>query len=292
MNNIFSTALPSLFELPLEQVFLLFISFAFIGWISEVIYVGLFFEHRFINRGMLHGPICPVYGFGGLVIFCQPAFILNSWPLSFIGSMILCSAVEYAAGFILEKTFHTTWWDYSHYRFHLKGRICLLNSTLFGLLGMAGAKVLRPLLYWLLGLLSKDETVFVTTGLVLILAIDVITTVSRLMSFNTVLVRMKDFTDELKVRFAEENWFNSESMELMFASVREHALSSKDKVSSSILEKMDLLTESRKKHMDHFIRKFPTMKNKYHSDTLEYAKLRVKVALAEKKSELKEKLKK
>lgn len=282
--------MPSLFSLPLDQVFLLFIIFAFIGWVSEVFYVGVFHEHKFVNRGMLRGPICPVYGFGGLVVFCQPPFILDSWILSFFCSMILCSAVEYLASYVLETTLHTTWWDYSHYKFNLHGRICLLNSTLFGLMGMAGAKLLRPLLYWLLCLLTQQETKLVSVGLALVLAADLVTTINRLINFNTVLVRIKDLGEDLKVRFAEETWFNGDSIETMIASVRNHAEETKDKVLVSLVERIDHIASHRQKYMDHYLKKFPTMKNKLHSDSLEYAKLRLKVAMAEKKSEIKEKL--
>lgn len=290
MLEILHTEMPSIFTLPLAQVFLLFIIFSFVGWISEVFYVGVFHEHKFVNRGMLHGPICPVYGFGGLVVFCQPLFILDSWIFSFIGSMILCSAVEYLASYVLEKTLHTTWWDYSHYKFHLNGRICLLNSTLFGLMGMAGAKILRPILYWLLCLLNQRQTELVSVGLALVLLIDLITTINRLVNFRTVMARIKDFGEELKVRFAEETWFNGESFETMFASVRLHAEETKDKVSVALVEKMDHLAEHRQKYINTFIAKFPTMKSKLHSDSLEYAKLKFKVAVAEKKSRIKEKL--
>jgi len=284
--------MPSIYTLPLNQVFLLFITFAFVGWVSEVFYVGVFHEHKFVNRGMLHGPICPVYGFGGLVVFCQPLFILDSWILSFIGSMILCSAVEYLASYILEKTLHTTWWDYSHYKFHLNGRICLLNSSLFGLMGMAGAKLLRPILYWLLCLLDQNQTKFVSVGLGLVLAVDLVTTINRLVNFHTVMARMKDLGEDLKVRFEEEPWFNGENFDTMFASVRAHAEQTKDKVSVSLVEKIDHLADHRQKYMNAFIKKFPTMKSKLHSDSLEYAKLKLKVAVAEKKSEIKTKLSK
>ena len=47
--------------------FLYFIIYSFIGWSIEVI--DKFFEFkRFINRGFLIGPICPVYGYGVLAI--------------------------------------------------------------------------------------------------------------------------------------------------------------------------------------------------------------------------------
>ena len=49
-----------IYELPLWSAFLIFIMFSFIGWVSEVIYVGVTSAHKFVNRGFLHGPLCPV----------------------------------------------------------------------------------------------------------------------------------------------------------------------------------------------------------------------------------------
>ena len=60
----------AIYQLPFRQAFLIFIMFSVTGWISEVLYVGIFHEHKFVNRGFLHGPLCPVYGFGGVVLCC------------------------------------------------------------------------------------------------------------------------------------------------------------------------------------------------------------------------------
>ena len=83
------------FRLPFQWAFLIFIMFSFIGWCSEVVYVGFIHEHRFINRGFLHGPLCPVYGFGGVVILTLPPSLYKTWIPLFLASMLLCTIVEY-----------------------------------------------------------------------------------------------------------------------------------------------------------------------------------------------------
>ena len=104
----------AIYELPFRQAFLIFIMFSVVGWISEVLYVGIFHEHKFVNRGFLHGPLCPIYGFGGVVILLLPAALYSTWIPLFFASMILCTLVEYFVSWIMEKTFHARWWDYSH----------------------------------------------------------------------------------------------------------------------------------------------------------------------------------
>ena len=83
------------YALPYKDAFLIFIMFSMVGWVSEVLYVGIFHEHKFVNRGFLHGPVCPVYGFGGAVILILPPNLYQTWVPLFFASMILCTAVEY-----------------------------------------------------------------------------------------------------------------------------------------------------------------------------------------------------
>ena len=145
----------AIYELPFWSAFLIFILFSFIGWISEVIYVGVTSAHKFVNRGFLHGPLCPVYGFGGVVILMLPPSLYATWIPLFFASMILCTIVEYFVSWLMEKLFHTRWWDYSHYKIQLNGRICLLNSILFGFLGVVVIHFVYPLMIDLLNSLGQ-----------------------------------------------------------------------------------------------------------------------------------------
>ena len=70
----------AIYELPFRQAFLIFIMFSVVGWISEVLYVGIFHEHKFVNRGFLHGPLCPVYGFGGVRVVGEDLTIAPRLP--------------------------------------------------------------------------------------------------------------------------------------------------------------------------------------------------------------------
>jgi hypothetical protein len=117
------------YALPFHIVFLIFIIFSVVGWISEVLYVGIFFEHKFVNRGFLHGPLCPIYGFGGLSILLLPQSLYSTWVMLFFAGMLFGTIVEYISSWILEKLFHTRWWDYSHYKFNIRGRVCLLITV-------------------------------------------------------------------------------------------------------------------------------------------------------------------
>lgn len=118
----------------LSRVFLRFILYSFSGWLIEVL-VFASIKRSFVKRGFLSGPLCPVYGFGALAVtaFLRP---LAAYPLAvFPLACLIAAAVEYATGWFLESAFSLKWWDYSKRFLNLKGRVCLLYSSIFGALG-------------------------------------------------------------------------------------------------------------------------------------------------------------
>lgn len=266
----------AIYELPFRQAFLIFIMFSVVGWISEVLYVGIFHEHKFVNRGFLHGPLCPVYGFGGVVILLLPATLYSTWLSLFFASMILCTAVEYFVSWIMEKTFHARWWDYSHYKFNIKGRVCLLNSVLFGFMGLGVIHFVYPQMLRFLNWLGDFVTMISSDLIGLALAVDVIATVHKLVDFNAAMAKIKTFGESLRDHYGNETWFRSESFEAMLASVKEHTLADKDKINQSILEKIEKFQNARNKAAESFMAHFPTMKSIQYKDELEHLKSRMK----------------
>lgn len=120
----------------LELYFLIFLSYSMIGWCMEV--VVKFFEYRrFINRGFLIGPYCPIYGIGALSV----TFFLSGYSgrpvLLFVLSLTIATLIEYFASYIMEKVFHARWWDYSNDKFNINGRVCLATMIPFGILSLA-----------------------------------------------------------------------------------------------------------------------------------------------------------
>ncbi|MCR5612656.1 putative ABC transporter permease [Treponema sp.] len=189
----------------IQYAFLIFISFSFIGWCAEVLYVGIFFEHKFVNRGFLHGPICPVYGFGGVAILCLPANILSLWVPLFFASMIFATTVEYLASWILEKAFHTLWWDYSDLKFNIHGRVCLLNSLLFGAMGILVVHFAEPLILNIISLLKGNWLFVVSHCIAIILGCDILITVRRLIDFNVAMEKLSAIHNSHIEKFQDIN---------------------------------------------------------------------------------------
>lgn len=120
-----------------------FAFYSFAGWCIEVLY---YFknEHKFVNRGFLNGPFCPIYGFGvvSLVVLLD-GYRHNVFTLFLLGT-VLTTVLEYFTGFILEKTFKTKWWDYTDDPFNIHGRVCLLYSLIWGAGEVIVIRIIHP----------------------------------------------------------------------------------------------------------------------------------------------------
>ena len=117
--------------------FIYFYLYSFVGWFFESCYCSLR-PKKWINRGFLRGPFCPIYGVGALtILICLLPFrsmtsndYVNEFLIFTVG-MIVCDIVEYFTSFVMEKAFNARWWDYSENFLNLHGRICFRHSCFF-----------------------------------------------------------------------------------------------------------------------------------------------------------------
>jgi uncharacterized membrane protein len=167
-----------------------FIIYSFIGWIIEII--ALFrTEKRFVNRGFLIGPYCPIYGCGALILI----YIMSNYktPLDlFLMFSIYASILEYSVSYFMEKLFNARWWDYSHMKYNLNGRVCLINAILFGVLGLAMGYFVNPFVMNMLYSIP-DTTLMITSSIILIAFI-----ADLIISFKIVSKLKKSFVSKNK----------------------------------------------------------------------------------------------
>lgn len=127
----------------IQTYILYFFLFAIIGWLMETIYSFLVLGH-FTKRGFLYGPLCPIYGYGALIlIIFLGKYRKNSLKL-FVYSAIIFSIFEYIASYILEVLFHSYWWDYTNDFFNLNGRISIFYSFAWGIIAIIFVGHLYP----------------------------------------------------------------------------------------------------------------------------------------------------
>lgn len=122
---------PIILGYPITQLILFFFFYSFLGWVMETCYCSIL-EHKLVPRGFLYGPICPIYGVGVLlmILFFKP--LTGNLLVFYVTAVVVMSAWEYLVGWLLEITTHTKYWDYSHFRFNLHGRICLPIALVWG----------------------------------------------------------------------------------------------------------------------------------------------------------------
>lgn len=182
---------------------LFFSIYSFLGWVCEVIYCSIPAK-KFINRGFLKGPVCPVYGFGAMfVIYIMKWMNINSAILIFIFGGFIASIIEFIADILLEYVFHTRLWNYSDRKFNIKGRICLLNSTLFAILSVLLIKVIHPFILFIEIRLEAVAIIIVALLCIGVLLIDGVLTVKDMINLNITLKDMnilKEIKKEFKLR--------------------------------------------------------------------------------------------
>lgn len=120
-----------------------FIVYSFVGWCLETAYVSIT-QGRFINRGLINIPLCPIYGFGALLLIVILMPLSNNIALFFLGSIMLTTTLEYATGYVMETFFNIITWDYSREFLNINGRICLKFSIVWGLLALFFLNLLHP----------------------------------------------------------------------------------------------------------------------------------------------------
>ena len=98
--------------------FLLFIIYSFSGWFIEVI-SKLIIDKKFVNRGFLIGPYCPIYGIGCMTMVILLTRYLDDIFTLFIMCILLFSILEYLTSYIMEKLFKARWGDYTHFKFNI-----------------------------------------------------------------------------------------------------------------------------------------------------------------------------
>ena len=146
--------------------FILFLTYSFFGWINETILTSVT-NRKLNNRGFVLGPYCLVYGIAAVLMLNFLKFVEDNIFYQFLSSMVIATIVEYIVSLLLEKLFDARWWDYSHIKFNLNGRICLGYSIIFGFVGVIAYK-LNPYLYNLCKIIITNK-LFLTIQLIIFL---------------------------------------------------------------------------------------------------------------------------
>ena len=120
-----------------------FFIYSFLGWIIETIY-AILINGYFVKRGFLYGPICPIYGIGAAILIMSTKKLYGKRFKKFLIATIAFTVFEYFVSLILEMLFGLRWWDYTNDFLNIQGRVSLLYSIFWGLIGLFLLEKLHP----------------------------------------------------------------------------------------------------------------------------------------------------
>ena len=214
---------------------LYFFVYGFLGWCTEVAFAA-WKEHRFVNRGFLNGPICPVYGIGVTLVVHFLSPYRSNLIILYITSTILVTALEWLTGFILERVFHNKWWDYSNMPLNLNGYVCLLFSLIWGVACVLIVDFIHPVLHKLLLYIPVIVGVIILIILGIGMFADLYVTASGILKMNKRLAAMQEIADELHEisdKIGENIYKNTIA-----------AMETQDAIKDSVTEKQEELKDS------------------------------------------------
>ena len=242
---------------------LTFFVYGFFGWCAEVAFAACK-QRKFVNRGFLNGPICPIYGVGvTMVVFCLNPLKDNLLML-YLVSIVLVTVLEGVTGFAMDKIFHNKWWDYSEMPFNIGGYVCLLFSLIWGVACVLIVDLLNPPIFRALEWLPKAAGITLIVVLGGALLADLYVTTAGIIKMNKQLESMKKIAAELREISDQlgENIYGG------VIAVLEKSEESRQKLEESkvkLEEKKDDLTSEVAEVTEEMKERISTLKTKYKS---------------------------
>lgn len=240
-----------------EYVFWLFL-YSFAGWIYESILCSIT-EKRLVNRGFLSGPICPIYGCGAIVVILCLSNFKSPITIFIVGMGLTCS-VEYLTSWLLEKIFNVRWWDYTHYKINLNGRICLLGALVFGTFSTLLLKYVHPRV--------EEITLKIPVPILVgVVALAVCLTIGDCIVTVLHILKLKGKLAEIQIAmnaFVQESYSRAKELK--------EALYENFEVSKFYNKRIQELVENANIHERRLLNAFPRLKSHSYNEALEHFK--------------------
>lgn len=227
---------------------LYFYVYGFLGWCTEVCYASLR-ERRFVNRGFLNGPICPVYGVGiGMVVMLLEP--MNGTLVSlYVVSTVLVTTIEGLTGYLMDKLFHHKWWDYSNQPLNIGGYVCLLFSLAWGVACVLIVRVIHPFIYKAAVMIPVTVGIVIAAVLGTALFADLYVTTAEILKLNKKLDAMEKISAELR-ELSDMIGVNIHESVMETMEFSEETKKQLDSAVSELREKLDTVAEEQKDHLE------------------------------------------
>lgn len=191
----------------IEQLLALYYIYSVAGWIMETVSVSIQ-KRKFVDRGFLVGPYCPIYGTGVVAITVLLKKYSDDVVATFFMSIIICGILEYMTSYFMEKIFKARWWDYTNRKFNINGRVCLQNLVIFGILGTFIVFVANPFLLKYINMIPITTLHIILGIFSFIFLLDTIVSYKLIFELKDISRELKDNTIEIseKVKKRIRSW--------------------------------------------------------------------------------------
>lgn len=191
----------------IEQLLALYYIYSIAGWIMETVSVSIQ-KRKFVDRGFLIGPYCPIYGTGVVAITVLLKKYSDDVVATFFMSIIICGILEYMTSYFMEKIFKARWWDYTNRKFNINGRVCLQNLVIFGILGTFIVFVANPFLIKYINMIPITTLHIILGIFSFIFLLDTIVSYKLIFELKDISRELKDNTIEIseKVKKRIRSW--------------------------------------------------------------------------------------
>ncbi|MBP5180159.1 MAG: putative ABC transporter permease [Clostridiales bacterium] len=260
-----------------------FVVYSLAGWIIEVIFHATV-KGKVVNRGFLNGPVCPVYGFGMIMVLVIYNLIgIDNAFVIFLEGLVFTTLIELFAGFILDKFFHARWWDYSKMPLNLNGYICAGFSIIWGLAVVFVIKLVHVFIYRITSAFVPERIGWpILMALYVLFIADTVVTVLTVIGLNKKLEELDRISASLKTmsnRMSDRIGNNSLKAVQKAQESAVQAKLGKAEFESELQQRYDTLKASITEHR-HFgagriLRAFPDIQHRDYKTVIEDLKKRI-----------------
>lgn len=161
----------------IHQIIWYLLIFSIVGIIIETLFAYITMGIWESRKGLVWGPLCPVYGVGATIIILLLNRYQDSYPKLFLYGCILGNIIEYILSFLLEAMYGARFWDYNFVTGNLNGRICIKYSLFWGTLAVILIKVIKPWIDKLIDRIPTNRRIIINSVILIFLIVDALATV-------------------------------------------------------------------------------------------------------------------
>lgn len=218
------------------QLVIYFSICSFLGWVVETFFCSLQ-AGKFVFRGFLAGPVCPIYGFGAILVLFLLVPFSDNVVLVYVFGVIVMTALEYFVGYLLEKIFKKTFWDYSNHRYNINGRVNLTFSLFWGILCLVVVYLVYPAAESLIGRMSGNFQIVTVVVILVVLALDLLYSIRYTLVFNRELLTLTAISERIE-KIRADMLVSAEEKKAKLAEDMAQLLSQQEERAKSVFRKM------------------------------------------------------